>query len=156
MRPSMQPVFAPAIRDPAESPPRRRDSLGGTDLSALSVANVERVEVVRGPFSALYGSEAIGGVVRVFTRRGAAQGEDSGRATLALGTASAKEAFAEIALGSGALTGSAGFRRTLADGDLPNEFFEATNVSASITAALTDALRVGRSEEHTSELQSPM
>ncbi|HEX2758660.1 MAG TPA: TonB-dependent receptor plug domain-containing protein, partial [Thermoanaerobaculia bacterium] len=28
---------------------------GGTDLSALSVANVERVEVVRGPFSALYG-----------------------------------------------------------------------------------------------------
>ena len=116
---------------------------GGTDLSALSVANVERVEVVRGPFSALYGSEAIGGVVRVFTRRGAAQGEDSGRATLALGTASAKEAFAEIALGSGALTGSAGFRRTLADGDLPNEFFEATNVSASITAALTDALRVG-------------
>ena len=116
---------------------------GGTDLSALSTANVERVEVVRGPFSALYGSEAIGGVVRVFTRRGAAQGEDSGRATLALGNASAKEAFAEIALGSGPLTGSAGFRRSLADGDLPNEFFEATNVSASITAALTDALRVG-------------
>src|ERR1035441_4465383 len=50
---------------------------GGTDLSALSVANVERVEVVRGPFSALYGSEAIGGVVRGFTRRGAAQGEGS-------------------------------------------------------------------------------
>jgi vitamin B12 transporter len=116
---------------------------GGTDLSALSVANVERVEVVRGPFSALYGSEAIGGVVRVFTRKGAAQGEVSGRATLALGNVSAKEAFAEIALGSGPLTGSAGFRRTLADGEFPNEFFEATNVSGSVTAALTDALRVG-------------
>ena len=116
---------------------------GGTDLSALSVANVERVEVVRGPFSALYGSEAIGGVVRVFTRKGAAKGEVSGRATLALGNVSAKEAFAEVALGSGPLTGSAGFRRTLTDGELPNEFFEATNVSGSITAALTDALRVG-------------
>ena len=42
---------------------------GGTDLSAVSTANVERIEVVRGPFSALYGSEAIGGVVRIFTRR---------------------------------------------------------------------------------------
>jgi vitamin B12 transporter len=116
---------------------------GGTDLSALSVANVERVEVVRGPFSALYGSEAIGGVVRVFTRKGAAKGEVSGRATLGLGNVSAKEAFAEVALGSGPLTGSAGFRRTLTDGEFPNEFFEATNVSGSITAALTDALRVG-------------
>ncbi len=121
---------------------------GGTDLSALSVANVERVEVVRGPFSALYGSEAIGGVVRVFTRKGAVEEEVSGRATLALGNASAKEAFAEIALGSGPLTGSAGFRRTLTDGDFPNEFFEATNVSGSVTAALTDALRVGLVARH--------
>ena len=98
---------------------------------------------MRGPFSALYGSEAIGGVVRVFTRKGAAEEELSGRATLALGNRSAKEAFAEIALGSGPLTGSAGFRRTLTDGDYPNEFFEATNVSGSVSAALTDALRVG-------------
>ncbi|HEX2799398.1 MAG TPA: TonB-dependent receptor plug domain-containing protein, partial [Thermoanaerobaculia bacterium] len=44
---------------------------GGTDLSSLSVANVERVEVVRGPFSALWGSEAVGGVVQVFTKRAA-------------------------------------------------------------------------------------
>jgi vitamin B12 transporter len=116
---------------------------GGTDLSALSLANVERVEVVRGPFSALYGSEAIGGVVRIFTRKAPGGGEASGRATLALGNRSAKEGFAEVALGSGPLTGSAGFRRSLTDGDLPNEFFAVTNASASVTASLTDALRVG-------------
>ncbi len=116
---------------------------GGTDLSALSLANVERVEVVRGPFSALYGSEAIGGVVQIFTRKGPAADEISGRATLALGNRSAKESFAEVALGSGPLTGSAGFRRSLAGGDLPNEFFAAMNVSGSVTASLTDALRVG-------------
>ena len=116
---------------------------GGTDLSALSLANVERVEVVRGPFSALYGSEAIGGVVRIFTRRTSGRGEASGRATLALGSRSAKEALAEVALGSGPLTGSAGFRRSLADGDLPNEFFAATNVSGSLSASLTDTLRAG-------------
>jgi vitamin B12 transporter len=45
-------------------------AVGGYDLAALSTDNVERVEVVRGPQSALYGSEAIGGVIAVYTRRG--------------------------------------------------------------------------------------
>ncbi|MGF1467778.1 MAG: TonB-dependent receptor plug domain-containing protein [Sandaracinaceae bacterium] len=41
---------------------------GAVDLSRYDVANIERVEVVRGPSSALYGSDAIGGVVNVITR----------------------------------------------------------------------------------------
>ncbi len=36
----------------------------------LPLAQVERIEIVRGPNSALYGSEAIGGVIQIFTRRG--------------------------------------------------------------------------------------
>ena len=43
---------------------------GGMDLSQVSIAGAERVEVVRGPQSALYGSDAIGGVVQVLTSRG--------------------------------------------------------------------------------------
>ena len=42
---------------------------GTLDLDRLSVTDVERVEVVRGPSSALYGSEALAGVVNVITRR---------------------------------------------------------------------------------------
>ena len=41
------------------------------DLAFLRTDNIERIEVLRGPQSVLYGSEAIGGVIRVFTRRGA-------------------------------------------------------------------------------------
>ncbi len=43
---------------------------GGYDFSTLSTTGVERVEVVRGPESALFGADAIGGVVSVVTRLG--------------------------------------------------------------------------------------
>jgi outer membrane cobalamin receptor len=52
---------------------------GGLDLSQLPLADVERVEVVRGPQSALFGADAIGGVVQVITRQG---GEPSGAAQI--------------------------------------------------------------------------
>lgn len=41
---------------------------GGLDLSRIPAAMIERVEVVKGPQSTLYGSEAMGGVVNVITR----------------------------------------------------------------------------------------
>lgn len=41
---------------------------GMATLQDLPVDQIERVEIVRGPRSSLYGSEAIGGVVQVFTR----------------------------------------------------------------------------------------
>ena len=43
---------------------------GGFDFAHLSTDNVERIEVVRGPQSALYGSNAIGAVIRIVTRHG--------------------------------------------------------------------------------------
>jgi vitamin B12 transporter len=42
----------------------------GTDLAHVNVDNVERIEVIRGPQSTLYGSDAIGGVVNIITRQG--------------------------------------------------------------------------------------
>ena len=45
---------------------------GGFDFAHLPVANIERIEIVRGPQSALYGSNAIGSVVRIVTRQSGA------------------------------------------------------------------------------------
>jgi len=42
----------------------------GFDFSNLTVANIERIEIVRGPQSVLYGSDAIGGVINIVTKRG--------------------------------------------------------------------------------------
>jgi len=49
-------------------------SSGTNSLEFLSPDQIERIEVVRGPRSALYGSDAIGGVVQIFTRQGSGQG----------------------------------------------------------------------------------
>ena len=45
---------------------------GGYDFAHLPAVNVERIEIVRGPQSALYGSNAIGSVIRIVTRRAGA------------------------------------------------------------------------------------
>ncbi|MGO4772400.1 TonB-dependent receptor plug domain-containing protein [Flavobacterium sp. W22_SRS_FK3] len=42
---------------------------GVLDLSRVSVGNIERIEIVKGASSALYGSEAMGGVINVITKR---------------------------------------------------------------------------------------
>jgi vitamin B12 transporter len=59
-------------------------TLGTAPLEHIPIAQIERIEIVRGPRSSLYGSEAIGGVVQIFTRRGG--GDFSSRFDLDLGS----------------------------------------------------------------------
>jgi outer membrane receptor for ferrienterochelin and colicins len=44
-------------------------SAGNFDLSRLTVGNIKQVEVVKGPSSSLYGSEALGGVINIITEK---------------------------------------------------------------------------------------
>ncbi|MBP5075453.1 TonB-dependent receptor [Pseudomonas chlororaphis] len=49
-------------------------SSGDSNLQHLNIQQIERVEVLRGSRSVIYGSDAIGGVIQIFTRRSAEQG----------------------------------------------------------------------------------
>ena len=56
---------------------------GAFDFSTLTTENVERIEVIRGPQSGLYGSAALGGVINIITKKGEGALRTSVRAELA-------------------------------------------------------------------------
>lgn len=67
---------------------------GKAALQDIPVEQIERIEIVRGPFSSLYGSEALGGVLQVFTRR--PQSGFSPEASVAVGNLGARRATAGV------------------------------------------------------------
>lgn len=46
---------------------------GNFDLSRISVSNIERIEIVKGASSCLFGSDALGGAINIITRHGAVE-----------------------------------------------------------------------------------
>ncbi len=44
-------------------------TLGTVSLQSMPVSQIERIEIVRGPRASLYGSDAIGGVIQIFTKK---------------------------------------------------------------------------------------
>ena len=75
---------------------------GVLDLAFLSTDDIERIEVVRGPASVLYGSDAMSGVVQIFTRQG--RGPAAVRASARGGSYGTADADASVS-GGGRLGG---------------------------------------------------
>jgi vitamin B12 transporter len=88
---------------------------GAFPWQSLPVAQLDRVEVVRGPRSSLYGSEAIGGVVQIFTRRRQAEGL-SPRVSAGAGTYNTARLSAGLAGGFGPAWFDAGLGFESTDG----------------------------------------
>lgn len=96
---------------------------GGIDLAHLTTDNVDRIEIVRGPVSVLYGSDAMTGVVQVFTKAGAGAGAGSGEpgagrfeAELRGGTYGSAQEALDLSGGTTKLSYSAAVSRFSSDG----------------------------------------
>ncbi len=113
---------------------------GGYDWSIPLAVGLDRVEVVRGPYSALYGGDAIGGVVQLFPAVAAGNaisalvegGGGGWRRAEIEGTATSGRWEAVVA--GGARDGS---------GPLVNDDFSSRAALASLSAALGDGARLG-------------
>jgi vitamin B12 transporter len=100
------------------------DPGGAYNWAHLRADDIDRIEIVRGPASVLYGSDAVSGVIQIFTRSGGAP------------TVSA------------AVTGSRGTRPGDATGNFDTHAFDAS-VTGSTMVANAASLRYGVSAGHT-------
>lgn len=85
----------------------------------IPLAAIDRIEVLRGPASALYGSDAVGGVVQIFTKRG--QQGFHPQVDITVGSYGHREATAGLSGGDGSVTYS------LSAGTLHQDGFSSTN-----------------------------
>ena len=73
-------------------------TIGGAALQNIAPESIERIEIVKGPRSSLYGTDAIGGVVQLFTRGAAKDGASAG---VTFGSDSTRQMFGDVALTPG-------------------------------------------------------
>jgi vitamin B12 transporter len=115
-------------------------AFAGFDWSLLSTDGLARIEVVRGPYSALWGSAAMGGVVQLVTRRG---GERGGALRLEAGSHDFARASGDGAARFGGLAlDLAGHLRT-GEGELPNDGYDGGEIVLRAELEPSAASRVG-------------
>jgi len=78
---------------------------GVFDVSRIPTAAVERVEVVKGPQSTLYGTDAMGGVINIVTRAPTTEAL-GGSLTFTGGTQARRDGTAAVTLGRGSVAGT--------------------------------------------------
>ncbi|MGH7644901.1 MAG: TonB-dependent receptor plug domain-containing protein, partial [Gemmatimonadales bacterium] len=113
------------------------DPGGAFDFADLTTDNLDRIEIVPGPASVLYGSDAVAGVVQLFTRDGAEQGGARVRARAAGGSYDSGLFDAEVSGGAvgGALRYSLAASRAMSNGLFPfNNRYERTTWAGRIRA----------------------
>lgn len=106
---------------------------GAYNFANLTTDNLDRIEVLRGPASVLYGSDAVSGVVQVFTRRG--QGRPALEGGAEAGTFGSVSGHAGVVGGSKSLGYSADASHLSTDGTYAfNNGYRNTVLSGSVRA----------------------
>ncbi len=126
-------------------------TLGSFDFSQLTPENIDRIEVLRGWGGTLYGSEAVGGVIQIFTRRG--EGPPHGTISAAGGNAQTDREVGEFSGQTGIVSYSGAISHIHTDGFKPeNDDYDNIVVSGRLDADLVEngtaraIFRIGKSD----------
>jgi len=107
---------------------------GDFDFADLTLDNIERIEVLRGPQSTLYGADAIGGVIHIITKRG--QGPPSGFVDFEAGNYETFRERAGVSGSTGPWSYSLGVSRLDFGGQFNNDEHDVTSVNVRLGYAL--------------------
>ncbi len=120
-------------------------TLGQMAFEGLSLAQIERIEVLRGPGSSLYGADAVGGVVQIFTKRGTDKWQ--GQAAWSQGGKGSSALQASLSGRSGVFDGAISLGREASDGisavAVPGGAFGSYNPDADGYVRSSGAAQVG-------------
>ena len=123
------------------------DAGGAYDFSDLTTDNIERIEVIRGPQSALYGSNAIGSVIQIFTRRG--RGPTQGDLSLTGGSFNTFEGRGAVSGGTERFGGSLGIGYVSTSGFFPiNNSYRDFTISSALDYQPIEALKLAFSARY--------
>ncbi len=119
---------------------------GLVTLSNLTSDQIERIEVVRGPQSTLYGSDALGGVINIVTRKGG-EGEKDGKhfgGSLSLegGTHDGFRQAIDLWGAGKRVTGTFSLSHISTNNVFINDRYENTTVGGSLTFHATDDVQI--------------
>lgn len=95
---------------------------GGATWNAIPLSQIDHVEIVYGPLSTMYGADAMGGVIQIFTK----QGDGAPRVTASAGVGS----FSTRSLEAGVSGSSEGFRYAFRAAKERSDSFSATKPAA--------------------------
>ncbi len=117
---------------------------GDMNFAHLQSSSVERVEIVRGPASALFGAEASAGVIQIFTRRGEAERKvPRGSLSYERGDFQTDRWIATLAGGiAGAVDYALGAEQFHTAGEFPNDFYRNTTGTANVGVRLSAATQL--------------
>ncbi len=124
---------------------------GAANLSQIALSQIDRIEILRGPASSLYGADAIGGVIQIFTQKG--KGQPIATVTAGYGSNNTKDISATLSASNETTAAYLGVNSIHTDGisslrvntgyDSDNDSFKNLTINANISHQIAEGHEIG-------------